>query len=131
MERPSARTSRMYMLTNKHLNDTFNTTWVRFATAPDGLGGKWMEVSYYVEGKFHGQARGGNRYGLYDVIRARELWNFWLEKGFERITDPTDKGWKYTEEMVKSFKERNTVDDQKSTRNVTTKTYTTKQMKAM
>jgi len=45
------------------------------------------------------------RYVLWVVVvdEARAEWRFWIGQGFQRITDVTDKGWKYTEDMRKPF----------------------------
>ena len=109
-------TDKTYLISNTHLDVSFakqlshirvyGCTWILFAETPII---KWksgfdlavprIEVYKYVDGAGATQTKSK----VVAVDEARAEWRFWIGQGFQRITDVTDKGWKYTEDMRKPF----------------------------
>ena len=116
-------TDKTYLISNTHLDVSFakqlshirvyGCTWILFAETPII---EWKSVHSHVHGRFRPAFQRIEVYKYVDgpgatqtkskvvaVDEARAEWRFWIGQGFQRITDITDKGWKYTEDMRKPF----------------------------
>ena len=116
-------THKTYLISNTHLDASFakqlshirvyGWTWILFAETPII---KWKSVLAHPESGFDlalprievykyidcaGATRTKSKVVAVDEARAE--WRFWIGQGFQRITDVTDKGWKYTEDLRKPF----------------------------
>ena len=116
-------THKTYLISNTHLDtsfakqlanyDVYEWTWILFAETPII---KWKSGHSHVHGRFRpafprievykyvdGPGATQTKSKVVAVVEARAEWRFWIGQGFQRITDVTDKGWKYTEDMRKPF----------------------------
>ena len=92
-----------YLLSNdSHKDDygIYEPTWIMFvestaASNKDDVNDVLIEVYKYIEGSMGTQTT--TRRVV--VEEARAEWNFWLGQGFNRITDPENKGWEYTRHL--------------------------------
>ena len=109
-------THKTYLISNTYLDtsfakqlanyDVYEWTWILFAETPIikyhpaiDLANPRIEVYKYIE--CAGATQTKSKVVAADEARAE--WRFWIGQGFQRITDITDKGWKYTEDMRKPF----------------------------
>ena len=109
-------TYKTYLISNTHLDVSFakqlshirvyGCTWILFAETPIikyhpaiAVAFPRIEVYKYVDGAGATQTKSK----VVAADEARAEWRFWIGQGFQRITDITDKGWKYTEDMRKPF----------------------------
>ena len=99
-------TDKTYLISNEQhvgaLPDgaIYELTWILFAEIPVIESGfdqavPRIEVYKYIDGPRAKQTNSK----VVAVDEARAEWKFWIGQGFQRITDATDKGWKYTEEI--------------------------------
>ena len=99
-------TDKTYLISNDQhairLSDDgiYELTWILFAEIPVIESGfdqavPRIEVYKYIDGP--GATQTNSKVVAVDEARAE--WKFWIGQGFQRITDATDKGWKYTEEI--------------------------------
>ena len=92
-----------YLLSNdSHKDDygIYEPTWIMFvestaASNKDDVNDVLIEVYKYIEGSMGTQTT--TRRVV--VEEASAEWNFWLGQGFNRITDPENKGWEYTRHL--------------------------------
>ena len=96
-------TDKTYLISNTHhvdVGDIYDWTWILFAETPVieversgfDLSVPRIEVYKYISGPGATQTKSK----VATVDEARAEWRFWISQGFQRITDATDKGWKYT-----------------------------------
>ena len=99
-------TNKTYLISNTHhvdVGDIYDWTWILFAETPVieversgfDLSVPRIEVYKYISGAGATQTKSK----VATVDEARAEWRFWIGQGFQRITDATDKGWKYTEDI--------------------------------
>ena len=99
----------MYLISNTHLNASAvpgivgqdEWTWILFVEAAviesgfDITDTALVEIYKYIDGE-----RGTNtKSRVVNVEEARAEWRFWIGQGFQRVTDKTNKGWKYTRDI--------------------------------
>ena len=92
-----------YLLSNDSQKDDYGIyepTWIMFVESTVGserenVNDVLIEVYKYIAGSMGTQTT--TRRVV--VEEARAEWNFWLGQGFNRIIDPENKGWKYTQQM--------------------------------
>ena len=99
-------TDKTYLISNTHhvdVGDIYDWTWILFAETPVieversgfDLSVPRIEIYKYISGAGATQTKSK----VATVDEARAEWRFWIGQGFQRITDATDKGWKYTEDI--------------------------------
>ena len=54
-----------------------------------------IEIYKYIDGSSGTQTSSR----IVSLLEARAEWKFWIGQGFQRIVNPTDKGWRYTGEL--------------------------------
>ena len=97
-----------YLKSNTHLDtsavvhdigDVYEWTWIMFVDAKvtNDKDVPLIEVYKYIDGTGATQTKSK----LSSVVEARAEWRFWIGMGFQRITNTTNKGWKYTEDIRK------------------------------
>ena len=100
-----------YLLSNDVRAETegiYEPTWVMFVeytvtTNNENEDEALIEVYKYINGAMGTQTTTRR----VPIDEARAEWNFWLGQGFSRITDPENKGWKYTQQLqVRAAKSR-------------------------
>ena len=110
-EDPMSKNTYNYLLSNDVRAETegiYEPTWVMFveytmATNNENEDEALIEVYKYIDGP-SGKKTTTSRV---HIDEARAEWNFWLGQGFSRITDPENKGWKYTQQLqVRAAKSR-------------------------
>ena len=98
--------TKTYMISNAHLDATANDenagcTWVLFVEGQviesgfDKPDVSTIEIYKYIDGSSATQTSSR----VVSLLEARAEWKFWIGQGFQRIVNPTDKGWKYTGEL--------------------------------
>ena len=88
-----------YLLSNDSQKDDYGIyepTWIMFVESTVGserenVNDVLIEVYKYIAGSMGTQTT--TRRVV--VEEARAEWKFWLGQGFNRITDPENKGWEY------------------------------------
>ena len=99
-------TDKTYLISNEQRavrlsdDEIYKSTWILFAETPVieversgfDLAVPRIEVYKYISGAGATQTKSK----VVTVDEARAEWRFWIGQGFQRITDATDKGWKYT-----------------------------------
>ena len=99
-------TDKTYLISNEQhvgaLPDgaIYELTWILFAEIPVIESGfdqavPRIEVYKYIDGPRAKQTN--SKVTIVDEARAE--WKFWIGQGFQRIVNPTDKGWRYTGEL--------------------------------
>ena len=102
-------TDKTYLISNEQRavrlsdDEIYKSTWILFAETPVieversgfDLSVPRIEVYKYISGPGATQTKSK----VATVDEARAEWRFWISQGFQRITDATDKGWKYTEDI--------------------------------
>ena len=110
-EDPMSKNTYNYLLSNDVRAETegiYEPTWVMFveytmATNNENEDEALIEVYKYIAAP-SGKQTTTRRV---PIDEARAEWNFWLGQGFSRITDPENKGWKYTQQLqVRAAKSR-------------------------
>ena len=110
-EDPMSKNTYNYLLSNDVRAETegiYEPTWVMFveytmATNNENEDEALIEVYKYIDGP-SGKQTTTRRV---PIDEARAEWNFWLGQGFSRITDPENKGLKYTQQLqVRAAKSR-------------------------
>ena len=97
-----------YLISNTHLDtsavvhdigDVYEWTWIMFVDAKvtNDKDVPLIEVYKYIDGTGATQTKSK----LISADEARAEWRFWVDQGFQRITNTTNKGWKYTEDIRK------------------------------
>ena len=92
-----------YLISNSHSShqsadpygDVYDWTWILFVETPVielRSVRTHIEVYKYIKSTSATQTKRK----VVNVDEARAEWRFWIGQGFQRITNPTDKGWKYT-----------------------------------
>ena len=102
--------AKTYLISNVHkdginsaygLNndEIYEPTWIMFADSSATTAEKvpLIEVYKYINGVSGTQTKSK----VVDIEEARAEWRFWIDQGFQRITNTTNKGWKYTEDIRK------------------------------
>ena len=95
-----------YLLSNGEPNDgvhhteegIYEPTWIMFVeytSTTNNENDTLIEVYKYIAGSMGTQTTTRR----VPAEEARAEWNFWLGQGFSRITDPENKGWKYTQQL--------------------------------
>ena len=101
--------TKTYMISNAHLDaarrgaydENAGCTWVLFVEGQviesgfDKPDVSLIEVYKYIDGSSATQTSSR----VVGLLEARAEWKFWIGQGFQRIINPTDKGWKYTGEL--------------------------------
>ena len=99
-------TDKTYLISNdQHAirlsdDEIYKSTWILFAETPVIESGfdqavPRIEVYKYIDGP--GATQTNSKVVAADEARAE--WKFWIGQGFQRIVNPTDKGWRYTGEL--------------------------------
>jgi len=79
-------------------------TWILFAELPviesgfDKTDVSFIEVFKHITGNPPQKS-----IRVVDIDEARAEWRFYIAQGFQRITDPADKGWAYTARMMANY----------------------------
>ena len=79
-------------------------TWILFAELPviesgfDKTDVSFIEVFKHITGNPPQKS-----IRVVDIDEARAEWKFYIAQGFQRITDPADKGWAYTACMMANY----------------------------
>ena len=101
--------TKTYMISNAHLNsahrgaydENAGCTWVLFVEGQviesgfDKPDVSTIVIYKYIDGSSATQTSSR----VVSLLEARAEWKFWIGQGFQRIVNPTDKGWKYTGEL--------------------------------